>query len=288
MALALAAWAILIRPDNVPPVEPVAPEPVVAAPMPPVEILTPVELNVGMDNSGGLSSCSAVVGDEALQNTLQQVLNTSFGQQASNCELTVQVGVATSMANLPTEQLPNMFNLLRAVPFARLELQNDRLMLAAPDGALLQRLVTDIRTLVPAMTVDSTAPPPLPDNSNIENMNGDNMSGDSRNNDMTDVIEMGDQLENGNIDQNNQYNNEYNNAGSEEFQAIDDDTGDRVLPAPNNANNFDNNVRDEPTDNTRNIPNNAPMNNQPSGPIPPSEVDDLASSTFIAEPAQVR
>ena len=282
MALALAAWAILIRPNNLPPVEPVAPEPVVVAPAAPVEVMTPIELIVGMDNSGGLFSCSAIVGDEALQSTLQQALNTSFGEQASNCELTVQKGVANSMANLPTEMLPNIFNMLRAVPFASLKLQNDRLTLAAPDSTLLQRLVMDIRTLAPAMTVDSTAPLPLPDNVNTENMNGDNVNDDNVNGDninandgMAGMNEMGNLPENINTVPNNQYNN----GAPEEFQAPDDNTDDRVLPVPN-PNSFNNN--------NRNTPNNAQTNNQSSGRISESELDDLAGTAFIAEPAQVR
>ncbi|MGO2340881.1 MAG: hypothetical protein ACTH5M_09840 [Psychrobacter sp.] len=267
MALALAAWAILIRPNNVPPVEPVVPEPVVAAPMPPVEVLTPVELNVGMDNSGGLSSCSAVVGDEALQNALQQALNTSLGQQASNCELTVQEGVATSMVNLPTEVLPNIFNLLRAVPFARLELQNDRLTLAAPDSMLLQRLVTDIRTLVPAMNIESTAPLPLP-----ENVNNNETAG------------MDDQFGNEGTAPNDQYVEGYNDSESRDFQTADDDTDDRMLPVPN-PNSFDNNTRSESTNNT---PSNVPTSSPPPGPFSESEVDEMANTVIIAEPAQVR
>jgi hypothetical protein len=274
-AMALAAWALLIKPNNVPPVEPIATVPVVAAPAPPVEVLTPVELIVGMDNSGGLTSCSAVVGDEALQNALQQAFNTSFGQQASTCELTVRAGVANSVANLPTEMLPNILNMLRAVPFARLELQNDRLTLAAPDSTLLQRLVTDIRTLAPAMLIESKEPLPLPDNSNGDSVNG--LSG---------MNEMGDQFANGEAALNNQYGNGDSNGGPGEFQAADDNTGDRMLPAPNSG--MNNNAMNEPVNNTRNIPSNTSTNNRPSGPFSESEVDEMASTIIMAEPAQVR
>lgn len=275
-AMALAAWAIFIRPNNAPSVEPVATEPVVVAPAPapPATVMMPVELIVGVDNSGNLSSCSATVGDEALQGTLQRALNASFGEQASRCQLTVQAEVANTIANLPAEVLPNVFTMLRSIPFARLHLQNDRLTLAAPDNSLLQRLVTDIRSLVPAMTIDSTEPLPLPnDGDNIDNIN--NING------------MNPQFENGGIPTNNEYGNSYNGGESAEYQAPDDDTGDRVIPAPNNggfnnnANNFSSNA---PT-------NNAPINNapsRPSGPISQSEVDEMASSIFVAEPAQVR
>ncbi|MFP3560850.1 hypothetical protein SB861_61235, partial [Paraburkholderia sp. SIMBA_049] len=90
----------------------------------------------------------------ALQSTLQQALNTSFGEQASICELNIQDGVATTIANMPAETLPNVLTMLRSTPFARLHVQNDSLTLEAPDNMLLQKLVTEIRSLVPAMVVE--------------------------------------------------------------------------------------------------------------------------------------
>ena len=267
-AMGLAAWAILIRPNNAPPVEAVAAAPVVVAPTPePVaQVMTPIELIVGVDNSGSLYTCSATIGDAVLQSTLQQALNTSFGEQASICELTVQTGVASSIANLPEEVLPNVLTMIRSTPFARLHLQNDRLTLEAPDSMLLQRLVTDMSTLIPAMVIDSNAPLPLPENNNANAMNNTN-----------------NQFENDGA-ANNQYANDYNNGGSGEFQAADDDAGDRIVPNPAPNDNNANNVRNIPN----NIPNNAPVNNRPSGPISESEVDDMASTLIVAEPAQVR
>ncbi|GAF62652.1 hypothetical protein JCM18903_2747 [Psychrobacter sp. JCM 18903] len=131
-------------------------------------------------------------------------------------------------------------------------------MLEAPDSMLLQRLVTDMRTLIPAMVIDSTAPLPLPENNDANAMNNTN-----------------NQFENEGA-ANNQYANDYNNSGSGEFQAADDDTGDRIVPTP------------APNNYSNNIPNNTPMNNRQSGAISESEVDDMASTLIIAEPAQVR
>ena len=130
---------------------------------------TPIELIVGVDNGGNLYTCSATVGNAALQSSLQQALNTSFGEQASICELNIQDGVASTIANMPAEVLPNVLTMLRSTPFARLHVQNDRLTLEAPDSMLLQKLVTEIRNLAPAMVVESTAPLPLPDNSDTGN-----------------------------------------------------------------------------------------------------------------------
>ena len=270
-------WALLIRPNNAPPVEPVVPAPTVIPPVaePPAQVLTPVALIVGVDNGGNLYTCSASVGDAALQSTLQQALNSSFGEQAAMCQFTVQEGVANNIANMPIEALPNILTLLRATPFARLQLQNDRMTLEAPDSMQLQKLATDIRTLVPAMMVDSTAPLPLPNNdgamgaADMAAMNGTNNQYDVNNN------------INGNVNSNNDY------------QAADDDTGDSVMPAPSRNNDFNNPpMYDQPSNNA--AMNNAPINNdrpaskQPPGPFSVSEVDDMANSVIVAEPAQVR
>ena len=270
VATGLAAWALYFRPNSPPPVEPVEPAPVVVAPAP---VAQPVELIVGVDDSGSLYTCSAIVGDDSLQSALQQALSTSFGEQASICELTVQKGVANSLANLPVEVLPNVLTLLRATPFARLHLQNDRLTLEAPDSLLLQRLATDVRTLAPALTVDSAAPLPLPENNQGEAMN-----------DTADMNGENNQFENERTTSNRQYSNDYNGGESGEYQAPDDDTGDRVRPTPvpsNRGFNSNNNG-------LSNTPNNVPTNNRPSGPISQSEVEDMASTIIVAEPAQVR
>ena len=250
----------------------------------PVKEVTPIELIVGVDDMGSLYTCTATVGDTALQNTLQQALNTSFGEQAGICELSVQDGVATSVANMPTDVLPNLLTVLRSVPFARLQLQNDRLTVEAPDSMLLQQLVADISTLVPNIAVDSTAPLPLPNNGN-----GDTTYG------MAGTEGVNSQFDGGAVS-----NNQYNNNGFEEYQATDDDTNDRVIPAPmpndnrfnatpnNTQNNLPNNTQNN---NQNNVSNNLPSsnsNNRPSGPISIAEVDDMASSVIVAEPAQVR
>ena len=241
--------------------------------------MTPVELIVGVDNGGNLYTCSATVGDAALQSTLQQALNTSFGEQASICELNIQDGVATTIANMPAEILPNVLTMLRSTPFARLHVQNDRLILEAPDNMLLQKLVIEVRNLVPAMVVESTAPLPLPDNSNIGDVTN-NMA-----NDNNQFVDDGAGI-------NNQFNNNGVSSNSGEYQASDDDTGDRVIPTPlPNNNSFNNAPNNLPTNGASNISNNFPSNNQttrPPGPFSPSEVDEMANTVIVAEPAQVR
>jgi len=272
MAAIGLVWALLIRPNNAPPVEPVVTAPTVIPPAaePPAQVLTPVALIVGVDNGGNLYTCSASVGDAALQSTLQQALNSSFGEQAAMCQFTVQEGVANSIANMPIEALPNILTLLRATPFARLQLQNDRMTLEAPDSMQLQKLATDIRTLVPAMMVDSTAPLPLPNNDGA--MGAADMAAINGTNNQYDA--------NNNINDNVNSNSDY--------QAADDDTGDSVMPAPSRNNDFNNPpMYDQPSNNAA-MNNDRPASKQPPGPFSVSEVDDMANSVIVAEPAQVR
>ena len=277
-------WAFLIKPNDAPPVEPVVTAPAVITPVaePPAQVLTPVSLIVGVDNNGNLYTCSASVGDAALQSTLQQALNSSFGEQASMCQFTVEEGVANNIANMPIEALPNILTLLRAAPFARLQLQNDRMMIEAPDGMQLQRLATDIRALAPTMMVDSTAPLPLPNNAE-NGIGADNMAMNGANNQFAqDGISINDQY----TGINNMNNSNANN--NNDYQASDDVTGDSVTPAPARNNNFNNPPRANEPRNNEPRSNDRPASTRPPGPFSESEVDDMASSVIVAEPAQVR
>lgn len=272
-------WAFLIKPNDAPPVEPVVTAPAVITPVaePPAQVLTPVSLIVGVDNNGNLYTCSASVGDAALQSTLQQALNSSFGEQAGMCQFTVQEGVANNIANMPIEALPNILTLLRATPFARLQLQNDRMMIEAPDGMQLQRLATDIRALAPTMMVDSTAPLPLPNNAE-NGIGADNMAMNGANN----------QFAQDGSSINDQYTGINNMNNNNDYQAADDVSGDSVTPAPARNSDFNNPPRaNEPRSNEPRS-NDRPASMRPPGPFSESEVDDMASSVIVAEPAQVR
>ena len=256
-------WALVIRPGQVAPVVPIAnaPEPVAVEKEPTLPAMIPAQLIVGVDNSGSLYTCKAIVGDVTLQTAIQQALNTSFGEQASICELTIKEGVASTIPNLATDALPNMMTLLRSVPFARLQLQNDRMTLEAPDSMMLQGLLMNMRTLLPAMMIDSTAQIPLP----MPNNNANDL-----NNNMAAMPGANNQFDNNNPGMNNGYNDNLN--GSSDYQPMDDDTGDMIVPAPDR-----NAIRN----------NNGVISNTPSGPISLSEVDEMASSEFVVEPAQV-
>ncbi|MGO1249585.1 hypothetical protein [Psychrobacter sp.] len=302
--IGLIAWAFLVKPDNAEEIEPVeetvTAEPAVEMPTTeePKEIATPVELMVSVDDSGSLYSCSATVGDAALQSTIQQAFNSSFGGQSSRCEITVQSGGAKSMADLPAPSLPNILTMLRSVPFARLHLQNNSLRLEAPDDMQQQRLIADIRALAPAMAITTTTDSVSGSAASVTILDDDNDSGVSSEmsgmNRMSGINDPKNQMDTGDVPVNNQGGYNDRMAEDEEYQATEDNTGDMVIPAPNNNSNnhLGNDMGNVPADRFDNsLTNNGSANSRqtsPSGPISEAEADEMASSVFVAEPAQVR
>ena len=60
------------------------------------------------------------------------------------------------------------------------------------------------------------------------------------------------------------------------------------MPAPSRNNDFNNPpMYDQPSNNAA-MNNDRPASKQPPGPFSVSEVDDMANSVIVAEPAQVR
>ena len=218
----------------------------------PATVAMPAELIVAVDDSGNLYSCMAKVGDINLQKALNQALRVSFGEQADSCELTVQSGIEVDLSGVDTQVLPDLFTIVRAVPFARLHLQNAEISLAAPDAMSLQQLVNNVQTLLPTMTITTAAPIPLSDANNTTAINANEIDDSSLINERDDEF------------------NDVNNNANIEYQESDDDTDDRVTFMPT-RNNYDNSS-------TSNLP--------PSGPISLSEADDIANSIIVSEPAQ--
>ncbi|WP_440454458.1 hypothetical protein [Psychrobacter sp. ASPA161_9] len=275
LAGALAAiglvWALVIQPNYMTPAAPVVTSPVVITPVsePVAKVSIPAELVVGVDDSGSLYSCTATVGDTELQNALKQALSMSFGEQVSICELRVRQGVANSLSSINVETLPSIFTLLRSVPFARLQLQQDTLNLEAPDDTLLQRLLIDMRTLVPAIAITSAAPLPL------DNSNG---LADDANNDMSMMNGRNNEFTNENIPLDNTYDSTYPNnnlSRHQNYQPSDDNTNDIIEVAPPRNNNSDDSF-------DSNANNNRASTTQ-AGSMSASEVNDLANTIIVAE-----
>ena len=277
------AWVLVIKPHYLTsaPAEAVVTSPVAVEPTsePVVETLLPAELLIVIDDSGNIYTCTATVGDAALQKALKQALNVSFGEQANTCELEIKQGVAKRLSNIDIEALPRVFTLLRSVPFARLQLQNAALNLEAPDDILLQRLVTDIRTIIPTAAITSAAPLPLANSeeTTVNNDNGISMMSNRDN-----------QFINGNKPLNNTYDETYpqnNNLQNNDLQNNDMSSNQSAWQSNNDT-----------SSTTETIPYNTnankDMNNQPNnersfttsiGSMSAAEVDDLASTTIVAE-----
>lgn len=287
------AWVLVIKPHYLTsaPAEAVVTSPVTVEStiVPVVETLLPAELLIVIDDSGNIYTCTVTVGDAALQKALKQALNVSFGEQASTCELEVKQGVAKRLSNIDIEALPRVFTLLRSVPFARLQLQNAALNLEAPDDILLQRLVTDIRTIIPTAAITSAAPLSLANSEEItvNNDNGINMMSNRDN-----------QFINGNKPLNNTYDETYpqnNNFQNNNFQNNDlqnNNLQNNDINANQNAwqSNTDTSSTTEtmPYNSNASRDINSQSNNERSfttstGSMSAAEVDDLASTTIVAE-----
>ena len=168
----LLLWLFVFKSDK----KEVPVETVVSAPVndatpeiaPPAQPLAPAQLLVSVDSGGNLYSCSATVGDIGLETVLKKALNTSFGEQAAICQVSVQPGIATSLTNINIETLPDVLTLMRTTPFARLQLQNDSMNLESPDSGQLQQLLVGVRTLLPTLNITSTAPTIVSTNANAQ------------------------------------------------------------------------------------------------------------------------
>lgn len=259
LALLLLWWLFLREPAETPVetvvVNPATPETAT------VEVVTPAQLVVGVDDSGNLYTCSATVGDANLKSQLQQALTKSFGNQASICDITVQSGVATTLTNINVETLPNVLTLMRSAPFSRFQLQNDSISLEAPDDSQLQRLLVDVRSIVPAITITTAKPivttaPAAPPT----------------------VV----------------YENSAPPPSNVTIVTPAPAPTTQVIPAPSNpqptttTTTSNNNINPAPPPPPQSSINNSnpAQNNRPAGQLTPAEADDIANNVIIAEPAQ--
>lgn len=294
-ALALL-WLFVIQPRFMATIEPVVIAPVtVAQPSPMLAALTPASLTIAVDNSGRLYNCNATVGDISLQEKLKQALVASFADQATICEINIVKGVATTLADMNSPTLSNLLAILKSAPFARLQLQNNIITLEAPDSMVLQRLLTDTRTLLPAMTINTLDP------LSVSNTNGSvemtNLQGYNQTDSQQDV-QINGQANNGTL--NNQYNNSSsidsnsdNNdsnyqAGVDDFNRNLENNRATRGSSLDRANDFSdaNNTNNPLNLNTINNnlgSNNAGTNKRPTTGMSVSEVDDLANSVIVAE-----
>ena len=263
IAVLALLWLFIIKPNYIDTAEPVVvAEPVIvtADKEPVATVLKPAELLVAVDNGGSLYTCSATVGDSTLQQGLNQALIMSFGDQASICQLTIEEGVATDLTKLDIGLLPSFFTLLRSVPFARLQLQNNVITIESPNDEFSQRLLTDMRALAPTAIITTTTPLSAAENNTViaeQQISVPNNSFDEQNSEGLNNDSNYRPTNNGSLNNNT---NGYN--------------GDNV----NNNNNANNN-----NNGTNSNLNNNAVNNRPIGGMSDTEVDDLANTIIVNE-----
>lgn len=230
--------------------------------------LKPVELKVGVDNQGELYSCTASVGSTELQDALKEALRASFGTQANACELLLQEETASHLSNIDITTLSKIFTLLRSVPFARLQLQNDTFTVEAPDEALLQFLVTDLKVLAPTIAINSVAPLPLAEPSLMES--DETSLPRELDSNIRDEASINNNLLNGNNDL---------SAGSMERNLNDLQSQPRQQSKKNINSSFDDSGFSDAFENSANSENSY----VPAEGLSAAEVDNLANSTIVAE-----
>lgn len=287
LAVALTAmlllWLFVFKNDK----DDVPVETVVSAPVsqstpeiaPPAPPLISAQLVVSVDYSGNLYACSATVGDVSLETALKKALHSSFGEQVAICAISVQPGVATSLTNINIETLPDVLTLMRTTPFARLQLQNDTMTLEAPDNGQLQQLVVGVRTLLPTLNITSAASSVAlptgnaqpPANTYDETYNNSAFNNGSYNNGASN---------NGMSDNNNGVNEAMPNTSSAPITTTNNMISNQPS-LPQAYNNTTNSVAPPPQP--------SPTNQVPqSSTQMPADVENLANTTIISEPAIVR
>lgn len=265
-ALALL-WMFVIQPRYMVTSQPVVAEPIVLPqPKPAQPKLIAISLLVAVDNGGNLYTCTATLGDANYQQILKQALVTTFGTQANICQLEVKQGVASGVPNMDHSLWSNLFTILRSAPFARLQLNNEVLILEAPDSASIQRLLTDMRAIAPNMTINTSA--------------AFDPSTTLQTNNPLDNTQLNDNAPlNGVESGSNQLGAQYNNANNSQYQTTNQNPDNATPAIASNLNNYNNGANSRL--NNENI--NDPRFGSGSTGLSESEVEDLANSIIVSE-----
>ncbi|WP_201616845.1 OmpA family protein [Psychrobacter urativorans] len=108
------------------------------------------------EEANTLYACRMNVGDEALQTTVMNAMNTTFGDEASKCRADVDDNFAMNMP--AAAQLASILPIIKNVPNASMIIKDDEIVVNAPDDAALQQLVADIQAAAPGMNVVAEGP----------------------------------------------------------------------------------------------------------------------------------
>lgn len=152
LILAALAWALMkgCQKEPTPIAAPVASQqaatqatPTAAAPV----AVTPATLSLALDETGNaLYACNGEVGSGELANTLKGSIAGAF--VADGCELAIVNGIDSQMP--AAQYVPQIVNLMKGIPNATVSIVDKTIRLNASDVAVLDKLVADVKGVVPA------------------------------------------------------------------------------------------------------------------------------------------
>lgn len=147
LILAALGWALL-KGCQKEPTPVAAPAPVAQVESAaPAAALTPASLTLGLNETGqAVFSCRSVVGDDSLSTQVKSAVATAFGGE--NCQFDINGATDTQMP--AAEFLPKIFEVMKGVPDASVSIVGKTIRLNSSNADALQKLVTDIKAIVPA------------------------------------------------------------------------------------------------------------------------------------------
>ncbi|XID74520.1 OmpA family protein [Alkanindiges sp. WGS2144] len=158
LLLLLLFWRACQHKEALPP----APETSPAATTQAATAFIPATLSVSSGVNGSLQACNAYVGAATLESAINSAVTSTFGS-SPDCRMSVDQAYAP---NLPgQDKLTHILGSLHAFPHASLQWTGNQITINALDSGDLNRLVEQIRTIAPELSV--IAAPPLDINASV-------------------------------------------------------------------------------------------------------------------------
>lgn len=216
-------------------------------------------LTLKMDVAQTIYDCQGAVANAEQKSTLLAALTTALGEQAAQCQITIDPAIDAATPLLP--ELTNIVSMLAPISFATMHLQGNTLRLSAPDAMALQQLAASVQAAVPNLKVEVAAPPPIPVNNTADPaiVDGQMPTGDNGAAEYDNAANAAPSSNAVSSSIDPSLNAERGNYGTAALPPAD--TGSPIAPTPAQS---------------------AP----PAGPISESELDNMLNTVIVAEPAQ--
>ena len=119
--------------------------------------IEPASLRIATSETGNtLYACRMNVGNDTLQTAVMKALSDTFGDDANKCRADVDDSFSIDMP--AAAQLGSILAIVKDVPNASMLVRGDKIVVNAPDAAMLQKLVSDLQAAAPSMTVEAEGP----------------------------------------------------------------------------------------------------------------------------------